>query len=74
MVTNAVWLATGPTDAESVAYFERTGRWPDVVFVSLSLVESLGPSGVADDPLLGRLNTDYDSVEVGGGFVVYRLR
>jgi hypothetical protein len=33
IVTNAAWLSFGPADATTVAYLDRTGRWPDVVFV-----------------------------------------
>jgi hypothetical protein len=33
IVTNATWLDFGPADSTTVEYFDRTGRWPDVVFV-----------------------------------------
>jgi hypothetical protein len=74
MVTNAVWLATGPSDAETLAYFERTSEWPDVVFVSSSLLESLegDPAKSAEDPLLTHLDTEYERVDEAGGFVIFR--
>jgi hypothetical protein len=74
MVTNAVWLATGPSDARTLAYFERTAGWPDVAFVSSSLLESLegDPGKLAEDPLLTHLDTEYERVDEAGGFVIYR--
>jgi hypothetical protein len=33
IVTNTTWLDFGPADVATVEYFDRTGRWPDVVFV-----------------------------------------
>jgi hypothetical protein len=74
MVTNAVWLATGPSDAETLRYFERTSTWPDVVFISSSLLDSLqgDPRGVADDPLLAYVDSEYEIVDEAGGFVVFR--
>ncbi len=76
MVTNAVWLATGPSDAETLAYYERTDEWPDVVFVSLSLLRSLAGTsdGLSDDPLLSHIEAGYERVDEDGGFAIYRRR
>jgi hypothetical protein len=64
MVTNAVWLASGPKDQATIGYFDRTGRWPDVVFVSSSLISPSGVvRGVVADPLLAALAARYRVVE-----------
>lgn len=76
MVTNAVWLALGPSDAETLAYFERAGERPDVAFVAAGLLTPLedDPGALAGDPLLSYLEARYDRVDETGGFVVYRAR
>lgn len=75
-VTNAVWLATGPSDVETIDYFERIGQWPDIVFVSSSLLRSLDetPEGISNDPLLSYIDAEYEWVGEAGAFAVYRRR
>jgi hypothetical protein len=65
MVTNAVWLNVGPVDRITIDYYDRMGRWPDVVFVPSSLLTSSGGSteSRAADPLLAALAARYHVVE-----------
>jgi len=74
MVTNAVWPYLGPADTATIDYFERVGRWPDVVFLpSWMLSDSGAPIGSSKaDPLLVGIAARYRVVErsAATGFTV----
>lgn len=73
--TNAVWLATGPSDRYTVEYFEDTGA-PDVAYISLSIITRAGglEEAAAADPLIAYLARDYDLVETLDPFAVFVRR
>jgi hypothetical protein len=76
-LTNATWLDKGPADGAAVAYYERIGRWPDVVFVETkALDEALSSGASASDPLLFELSRRYRAVEATSriGFTVLSRR
>jgi hypothetical protein len=68
-VTNVIWLDPGPFDGFTVAYLDRTGRWPDVVFVPLSRLIFLDggqpTSAVTTSPFLSAVLTRYTLVDRG---------
>ena len=58
MATNLLWLADfGAANAETVRWWERTGRWPQVAVLRAALVEEAGgPEALAaDDPVVAAL-------------------
>ena len=73
-VTPATWLDHGTADAAAVAYFDRIGRWPDVVFVPTGVWNAATAPGVQrdSDPLLFDLARTYRVAEVSDqtGFTV----
>ncbi len=72
-LTNATWLDHGPADGAAVDYYDRIGRWPDVVFVETKVLEEAGaPGTAAADPLLFELGRRYRAVETSSsiGFTV----
>jgi hypothetical protein len=76
-LTNATWLDRGPADGAAVAYYERIGRWPDVVFVETKALDEARASGTSvSDPLLFELGRRYRAVETssGIGFTVLSRR
>jgi hypothetical protein len=75
-VTNAAWLNIGPGDQATIDYYVRTGRSPDVAFVSTSLVT---PNGSPEakrgaDPLLDWLAARYRTVGTDAGLTAYVRR
>jgi hypothetical protein len=76
-LTNATWLDHGPADGAAVEYYDRIGRWPDIVFVETTVLEEARASGTeAADPLLFELDRRYRAVETssGIGFTVLSRR
>jgi hypothetical protein len=72
-LTNATWLDHGPADGAAVDYYDRIGRWPDVVFVETKVLQEAGAPGTASaDPLLFELGRRYRAVETSSatGFTV----
>lgn len=71
-LTNNVWLNQGAFDRFAVEYLDRAGRWPDIVWVPLRLVDQPA-SDVAADPLLSAVTTRYTIVERSpiAGIAVY---
>lgn len=80
MDTNAVWLADGPSDAETVRYFERRGGEPRMVLVAedLRAAKRDAPHTLDDalrtDPLLKWVAQRYDDSGTAGGFRVFVRR
>jgi hypothetical protein len=76
MDTNSVWLNVGPADRITIDYYDRAGRWPDVVFVPSGLLLPSGASTEpsAADPLLAALAGRYHAVErsAAAGYTVMR--
>lgn len=72
-LTPAAWLFLGSGDAAALAYFDRVGRTPDVVFVSDADVEQAGGYArvSANDPLLRWVASRYRNAADVGGFRVY---
>jgi len=61
-LTNVVWLDTGRLDDFTVAYLDRKGRWPDVVFVPLKRL-SRPASEIAAAPFLSAVVNRYRLVD-----------
>ena len=74
-LTNATWLKQDPSDGAASAYFERVGRWPDVVFIPNRALAAANARGALAqlDPLLARIERDYRVVEAShsSGFTAY---
>jgi hypothetical protein len=64
-LTNATWLDEGPADGAAVEYFDRIGRWPDVVFVPTPVVDAARAPGAlrSADPLVFELTRRYRIAE-----------
>jgi 4-amino-4-deoxy-L-arabinose transferase-like glycosyltransferase len=61
-LTTGTLLNTGSWDTFTVAYFDRIGRWPDVVWMPLYRVDQPA-SDTAADPLLSQISRRYRLVE-----------
>jgi hypothetical protein len=64
-LTNATWLDRGPADGAAVVYFDRTGRWPDVVFLPTWVADAARAPGASPsaDPLAFELARRYRVAE-----------
>jgi hypothetical protein len=73
-VTPVTWLDHGSADAAAVAYYDRIGRWPDVVFVATGVWTAASAPGVSRDfdPLLVDMTSTYRVAETSSqtGFTV----
>ena len=65
-LTNATWLDHGPFDGSAISYFDRIGRWPDLVFVGTKELEAARAPGATAtaDPLLFEVLRRYRLAEV----------
>lgn len=74
-LTDSVWIAGGPSGAETVRYFERRGEFPEVAFVTTKLMRA-GDSGTAAgrDPLIDYLRRGYRTAETTAGLTVFVRR
>ncbi len=61
-LTNVVWLDPGPFDEFTVAYLDRTGKWPEVVFVPLLRLDQ-PPSIIETSPFLSAVLKRYKLAE-----------
>jgi hypothetical protein len=73
-LTNAVWLANGPTDAETLQYFSRAGATPDVAFVAPGVALAAHSAQSAGDPLVAYLDANYRLAASDQTAVVYVRR
>ncbi len=73
-LTPATWLDHGPADGVAVAYYDRIGRWPDVVFVANGVWAAASAPGTSRDadPLLVDMTRTYRVAETSSqtGFTV----
>jgi hypothetical protein len=72
-LTPAAWLFLGPADSTAIAYFDRTGHTPDVVFVADADVALEGgySRATTQDPMLRWVAARYRLTDDIGGFSVF---